>query len=161
MCRALFLLEIIKKGILLRLGKLLAPRNTAFRLYRIFRKTRSLVAFGVIPLVKALGDYVPAVFAVDERAFPVIAPRSGKVDGAFRYLFSAEYAAAVKHKAYLLLQRVRGSCYITMTAYLKERFDIAVFKQRVAAAEDKINGSRDIAVSEYLALIFSCAQFVL
>ena len=98
-----FLLEIIKKDLLFLLGQLPAPRNAAIGLYRIFRKARGLVALGVVPLVKALRVYMLAVFAVDEGAFSVVAPRTGKVDGTFRNIFSAEYAAAVKHKTCLLL----------------------------------------------------------
>ena len=55
--------------------------------------------------------------------------------------------------------RWRGN--IAVTAYLKQRFYITVFKKRIAAAEDEVNGARYIAVSEDLALELTGAELVL
>ena len=103
MFHGLFLVEIVQKSILLGFGKLFAPGNAAGGFGRIFKEARSLIAVGFVPLVKAGWINMPAVFTVDEGAFSVIAPRSCKIDGACWNVIAAENAAAVKHKADLLL----------------------------------------------------------
>ena len=87
-----------------------------------------------------------AIGAVDKGRFPVVAPRSRKVYRAVRNTLIPCKAAAVEHKSYLLFGRVRGSGDVTVTSHIVQRLDLAVFKQRVAAAEYKVHGARDKAV---------------
>lgn len=93
---------------------------------------------------------MPAVGAVYEGSLSVIPPRSCKIYFDVADTFVAGESAAVKYKARFLFLSVSGCSRITAAPYIVKGSDLAVLKQSVSAAEDKVDSSGNITVFIYL-----------
>ena len=81
---------------------------------------------------------------------PVIPPGPGKEDGGVRRTRIPRKIAAPESEAFPLLQSVCGRRHIAVIPPVKNRHDLAVFKQGFAAAEDEIDRALDPAVRKAL-----------
>ena len=106
--KELHYLEISQEFILFHLGEYTAPDRSAVGNVPQFGKACSLIPLGIVPFVKALFGYVPAVLTVYEAAFPVVTPGSCQKDGAVGDRVLAGEAAIVENKADLLFKPMSG-----------------------------------------------------
>lgn len=153
--------EKTQKLILFLLGEYAAPYRSAGGNVPEFGKACGLIPFGIVPFVKALFGYMPAVLTVYEAAFPVVTPGPCQKDGAVGDCVLTGETAVVENKADLLFQAVSGCRSIAVTPYIIYGADLAAVKQCVSAAEDEIHVSCNKAVSEDLFLVFLFAKLVL
>ena len=150
-----------QERVFFRFGEYAAPWHSAVGTVSEFGKARGLIAFCVVPFVKALGGDVPAVLTAYKAAFTVVTPRSCEKNGVVGNGVLTGEAAVVENKAHILFRGMSGRGGIAVTPYIIYRADLAVFKQRVAAAENEIHISRDKAVFEDLTAVSVLTKSVL
>ena len=153
-------MEMPHQFVTLIFGERFRPRHSACGDIAVFGKACSLVTVCVVPFIEALRRDVAVVSTADKTALAVVAPGScEKYRTVCHAVFACE-AASVKYETYLLRKGVSGCGCEASAANICDRAYLAVFKQRIAAAEYEIHIARDDAVCKALGKAARSAQRV-